>query len=106
MHKITHNNKQYNIFYSHRNISHAKFCGIELNNAVQHALELQQINFYDFAGYKLNPCKNIIGYTTCEVFDRDNNAYIGYAFCSSQDQFNKKIGRKIALGRALAQVPT
>jgi len=27
--------------------------------------------------------------------------YFGHAFCSNKDNFNKKIGRNIALGRAL-----
>ena len=31
----------------------------------------------------------------------DNVVCSGYAFCSDKDSFNRKIGRNIALGRAL-----
>jgi hypothetical protein len=35
----------------------------------------------------------------------DASSYVGEAFCNPQDQFTRKIGRKLALARALALLP-
>lgn len=43
------------------------------------------------------------GTTNCIINDLqdDNNSRIGTAICSRQDQFNRAVGRKVALTRAL-----
>ena len=38
--------------------------------------------------------------TTAHVVDKEGNVAIGVAICSPKDRFNRKIGRKIAIGRA------
>ena len=43
---------------------------------------------------------NIRGVTTCEIQKDDETLSVGYAFCSSADQFSRKKGRAIAEGRA------
>ncbi len=41
--------------------------------------------------------------TICIIEDDDRNELTrGYAFCSPEDQFNRRVGRMIAYGRALA----
>jgi hypothetical protein len=40
------------------------------------------------------------GFTTVELVDRDKKVY-GVAYCSEKDNYNKKIGRMIATGRAM-----
>jgi len=43
------------------------------------------------------------GWTTIEITTPDKQrSAVGEAVCSNQDNFNKKIGNMIALGRALA----
>ena len=51
---------------------------------------------YDIFGYKLTR------ETYCRILD-DFDAVVsfGYSACSPQDQFNKNIGRKLSLARAL-----
>lgn len=45
------------------------------------------------------------GWTHIRITDPDNGlSYHGDAFCSSKDNFNKKIGLNIALGRALKEI--
>lgn len=34
---------------------------------------------------------------------KSQNEYVGAAFCSHKDQYNRKLGNRIALGRALAK---
>lgn len=49
-------------------------------------------------------CKDSIatgGYTTVEITTPDNEILYGRADCSSFDNYNKRIGVAIALGRAL-----
>lgn len=42
------------------------------------------------------------GATFCSVLDADDHVVArGSAFCNAKDNFNKRIGRDIALGRAL-----
>jgi len=53
--------------------------------------------FADFFSSKLN------AFTLAVVFT-DTGAALGIAQCSEKDQFNKKIGRLIALGRARKEV--
>lgn len=49
-----------------------------------------------FSAWKFNGC------TKCLVEDESRNVVAkGYSFCSHKDQFSKKIGRKIAMNRAL-----
>lgn len=38
---------------------------------------------------------------TIAVLHKGDHRYVGISACSSKDQFNRRIGRKIALGRAL-----
>ena len=44
------------------------------------------------------------GATVCHI-ENDQREVLatGYSFCSEEDQFNKKLGRQIALGRAIAE---
>jgi hypothetical protein len=45
------------------------------------------------------------GVTFCHIENEDNaEVAIGVASCNVKDQFNKKIGRDISLGRALKQL--
>jgi len=37
---------------------------------------------------------------TCAILIKDKKVYAGRAECSGKDQFSKKIGRDVALGRA------
>jgi len=39
------------------------------------------------------------GRTIAVLFEK-NKRHVGFSYCSEQDQFCKKIGRRIALGRA------
>ena len=41
------------------------------------------------------------GYTHCFISKDDKAEFMGVAWCSTQDQFNKATGRKVALTRAL-----
>lgn len=41
------------------------------------------------------------GLTVCEIVDGEEIVARGFAFCSSKDQFCRKTGRMISLGRAL-----
>ena len=45
------------------------------------------------------------GMTRCLVSIGSSSSFEGYAFCSPKDGFNKAIGRKISLTRALAVLP-
>ncbi|MHC4748338.1 MAG: hypothetical protein ACYTFW_00555 [Planctomycetota bacterium] len=45
------------------------------------------------------------GMTVCEVLDADGNLIVeGRAICSLADNFNYRLGREIALGRAVMQL--
>ncbi len=45
------------------------------------------------------------GMTEIQVYDMsDQNVYTGTAYCSRKDQYDRKLGVKIALGRALKQM--
>lgn len=45
------------------------------------------------------------GATLAKIYDAEGNHVItGVAYCNPKDQFNKKTGRTIALGRALADL--
>lgn len=47
------------------------------------------------------------GTTSCYIEDEDNNVVAhGYAKCARAEQYNKKIGRDISLGRALKAYET
>ena len=45
------------------------------------------------------------GDTYVKIVTPAGNSYIGCAFCSPKDSYNKKLGVKIALGRALSEMP-
>ena len=52
-------------------------------------------------GWKLHPS---FGATLVDIFDADGNCLaVGTSRCNGTDQFNKTIGRDIALGRALKE---
>lgn len=44
------------------------------------------------------------GRTNCKIMDGEEVIATGRALCSHSDNFNYKIGRKIALGRAKSQL--
>ena len=41
------------------------------------------------------------GETTVEITTPEGRTYVGVATCSAKDAFNRKLGLKIAIGRAL-----
>lgn len=42
----------------------------------------------------------------CAVeIDGDENIYLGYSYCNPLDQFNRVTGRKLALTRAIEEMP-
>jgi hypothetical protein len=52
--------------------------------------------------YELDPRG---GHTHIEVYDMaEQNSYIGEALCSEKDNYDKKLGVRIALGRALKKM--
>jgi len=58
--------------------------------------------FVKFRHYKTEENEGISHVTSCEIIDdRAKILNSGYAICSILDQFSRKIGRKISLGRAL-----
>ena len=66
---------------------------------------------YDLGQVKLHSTVDAVGYTTfdgvtvCQLEREDRSvASVGYAFCSDNDNFNKKTGRNIALARAIQWV--
>jgi len=48
-----------------------------------------------------NRCKSITG---AVVFDKNMNYQTGLSYCSKKDQFNRKIGRNVAAGRAMKRL--
>ena len=59
-------------------------------------------NHTESGGLDFAPCG---GMTEVAVYDMaDQNSYFGVARCSLKDQYNRKLGVKIALGRALKQM--
>lgn len=45
------------------------------------------------------------GVTVVDIFDKEGNVLsTGIAHCSIEDNFNKRIGRQLALGRAIYQL--
>lgn len=79
----------------------------EFDKAYQRALEKHQVELYGNAPIEGHPAPQFIfpvmrGVTRCTLLDDNNNASAeGYAFCSVRDNFNKKKGRQISLGRAI-----
>ncbi len=73
----------------------------EWEQAAQKALIDGQIEAYD------GPIGNedlFNGLTVCEIVDNGEVLARGFAFCSSKDQFNRKVGRQISLGRAIREL--
>jgi len=66
--------------------------------AAQCALQEGQIDIYDGPIGNEDPFN---GLTVCEIVDHDVILARGFAFCSSRDQFCRKTGRQVSLGRAL-----
>jgi hypothetical protein len=56
---------------------------------------------YTLKGRKIEPRG---GYTYARVTDDWGDGADGFAVCSRKDNFNKKIGRQIAVGRAMKQL--
>jgi hypothetical protein len=46
------------------------------------------------------------GYTVIWVTDPNGNTAFGGSTCNSQDNYNRKLGNKIALGRAMKKLAT
>lgn len=51
-------------------------------------------------GYPLGRCSNWGGITVAEIIDGETVVATGKAYCRLDENFNKAIGRTIALGRA------
>jgi hypothetical protein len=63
--------------------------------------EIEKQHFGGFS-YELDPHG---GMTEVEVYDMDDQkSYVGTALCSDKDNYCRKTGVKIALGRALKQM--
>lgn len=60
----------------------------------------QQTTFYFYPRSK----KGIVVGDSIAVIIHDGRPFVGYARLSSDDQFNRKVGRKIALDRANKQL--
>ncbi|MEE8114119.1 MAG: hypothetical protein V3T23_07160 [Nitrososphaerales archaeon] len=68
----------------------------EINKAIDHALELGQVKSYRDRGACALGTNAV---TICELVDKENNVLAtGYAFCTQQ--YDRKLGNKIAEGRA------
>ena len=120
---VTVNDKIYNVECYHLFFNHPKsnealtkklmtmfycVCSRELGMINRHNYE----EAYPSSYYQIyeNCIKNFNGITVCILFDPknpENTEYkftrpssFGVSFCSKSDNFNKKTGRKIALGRA------
>lgn len=71
------------------------------------AAELGQVSLYGNEPYDPETLPELIfpsicGVTRCTLIDKDAGVVSeGYSFCSDSDQFNKKKGRHISLGRAI-----
>jgi len=63
--------------------------------------ELSSLHQIRASGWDVFP---LGGTTIAEVWDGDEIVAIGEAVCSDRDNYNKKIGRRISLGRALKQL--
>ena len=51
------------------------------------------------------PIPEIVGVTRCTLLDDSGEPmFSGYAFCSQRDQFSRRIGRAIALNRAVEEL--
>ena len=49
-------------------------------------------------------CRLVNGITTCKIFESCEDAeetFTGWAECSTKDRYNKEVGRKVSLKRAL-----
>lgn len=47
-----------------------------------------------------------IGVTLCLIYDNDKlPVQVGAAYCSKKDHYDRKVGRKVALARALKDTP-
>jgi hypothetical protein len=75
---------------------------------ITHFRRYEETPFYmtrfdaSFEGFKVLPTG---GATEALILDEENNPLaIGLADCSPRDAFNKKIGRDIAVGRAVKQL--
>jgi hypothetical protein len=93
-------------FYSWKNESgtHCNFSPNDLWIAVEEAKRFGQIKKY-------RSRKNVQtvyygnGFTVCHVEDENRNVLVtGYSFCGPLDQFNKKVGRHIAIGRGMREL--
>ena len=69
----------------------------EIEKAFATALELKQVSKHRKYDYRY---PHLEGYTRCEIYYGDILVAVGYSFCSDRDNFNKKIGRRIAFQRA------
>lgn len=56
-------------------------------------------------GFDSPPMASKGGTTICYIENEDNQVVVsGMAVCSKEDQYNKKIGRAISLGRAMKEL--
>ena len=75
-------------------------CGKTVYDNVPHEkIELFDITYNRYVNQDTNEVNAKGGQTVCAM-KIDGQEYIGLAFCSKQDNFSKKAGRKIAMLRA------
>lgn len=100
--KVTVNTIEYGVWFMHKQVDHdGERDDILFHDTIYNALFLRQIKKHavdEYAPY-------INGVTCCQLERADRSvASIGYAFCSINDNFNKKVGRAVALGRAIREL--
>lgn len=110
--KFKFNGKQYYARYHHVRIGHEEWHN-RLLECLTNAINFGQIDIHacDKRYLEKSSLHNVFsdyyaplvfnGATICEIENESREIIArGYSFCSANDQFNKKVGRQIAFGRA------
>lgn len=112
MHTINVDGKEYRLQFRHIHFGQdigVEACAERLTDVFREAFKAGQVKLHAYYeehdDEMFTPCIIAIslnGATVCYVEDEDRNVLsTGYSFCSVNDQFDKKRGRQIAMGRAL-----
>lgn len=106
------NGKSYRVWFKHINLINKNLSHDEIEKAKKDirlffhtALVNGQTKVQMKEGQILDQVPSFNGCTVCSIEEsKDAPPFaMGYAFCSSKDQFNKSIGRKVSFNRALKQ---